>query len=123
MNEKKLEKIFNHYKKGYNLNTRFEYDIDGYKCSYKVDIDFISLGGKLLKGTFRKRLNIKSEKYVLILALLHEIKHAIDKDIIKNELKSIDISEYQYNSEYHDTTPFEVRADIFARQEFNKWSI
>jgi len=95
MNAKKLEKIFTHYKKKYNLNTRIEFDIDGQLCNYRVDIDFIHFGYKAIgTGTLQKRLNIQSKQYLYILALLHEIKHAIDKDILKDELKSFDTIRY-----------------------------
>ena len=124
MNTKKLEKIFEHYKKKYRLNTRIEFDIDGQLCNYRADIDFIYYGYKALeKSTLSKRVNIKGIKYLYILALLHEIKHAIDKKegILQNELKSFDVVQYWEKSDYHDTRAWELRADNFARQEFEKW--
>lgn len=118
---KKLQKIFEHYKKKYNLNTRIEFDVDGQLCNYRAGIDFIHFGYKALeKSTLSKRLNIP-KKYLYILALLHEIKHAIDKDILQDELKSFDVVRYHQSGQYHDSLSFEIRANNFARQEFNKW--
>jgi len=120
MNEKKLQKIFQYYKSKYRLNTRAEFDIDGDLCNYSPYYDFIHLGYKEVdKGTLSIRMGIKDKKYLYILALLHEIKHAIDKNILTDELKSFDISNKK--SEYHDTRIWEVRADNFAKKEFRKW--
>ncbi len=122
MNEKKLYKIFEHYKKKYKLNTRLEIEPKGLLCNYKPNIDFIYLGCEAIgEGNLAERLHLKTKKQFCISALLHEIKHAIDKDILENEIKSIDIIALQYNSEYHDTLPFEIRADNFARQELKNW--
>ena len=122
MNIKKLQKIFNHYKKKYKLDTRLEVEPKGLLCNYRPDIDYIYIGYEAIgKGTLSKRLNVKSKKYLYILALLHEIKHAIDKNILIDELKSFDLAQYHESGQYHDTRTWEVRADNFAKKEFKKW--
>jgi len=122
MKEKTLQKIFEYYKKKYKLDTRIKFDIDGQHWVYNYIIDFIYLGYKALgRGTLYKRLGIQGKKYLYTLALLHEIKHAIDKDILTNELKSCDWTQYHTKSDYHDTRAWEIRADNFAKTEYKKW--
>lgn len=124
ISEKKLNRIFNHYKKQYNLNTELDILQEGLTCKYHTGTDYIFFGIAYIifsKEGLQKRSKKKSDYNNILFSLLHEIRHAIDKDILEYEFKSIDLLEYQNNNEYHHSRPFEIRADNFARQELKRW--
>ncbi len=125
--EKSLLQIFKHYKKKYNLDTRIEFDNEGLICHYSLKIDFIEFGyGKIQElyntGQLRNRIVGKLKK-IFVFCLLHEIKHAIDKNLLIEEAKKIDFLRYNEDRKYHDNCIPEKRADRFARKELRKWGL
>lgn len=127
ISEKKLQKIFNYYQKKYNLNTKIEFDNEGISCHYKHRIDFIEFGYckiNALYSSYKLKARIKGNlKKVIVFSLLHEIKHAIDKDLLKEEGKKVDWVRYIEDREYHDNLIPEKRADKFAKFELSKWGV
>ena len=59
------------------------------------------------------------------MVILHELKHVIDWEYLHNQViqEHLDTNWKKYNDdiEYHDSRPFEQRAEEFAFAEFNKW--
>lgn len=127
ISEEKLRHIFNHYKIIHSLNTQIEFDEEGLACTYDIDSDFIDFGFlkvfEMHKSRgFKKRI-IGSLKRVLVFTLLHEIKHAIDKDLLGEETKTVNWVRYWEDDDYHDSIVTEKRADKFAIKELQQWGV
>ena len=130
MDIKYLEKIAEHYKKEYYLNTFIDICNEGLNTYYKTKADYIYLSLEYIRFLYDtddlfKRANIKNLKEAYIFGILHELKHAIDyknnTDRAEQELKNLDLSLYNSDRQYHHKQPAEIRADEFARQELGKW--
>jgi len=114
-----LEKIADKYKKEYHLSTRIDISKLGNYCYYNCKGDYIALALRYVQ--FRIGDNLRD----YIFALLHELKHAIDytksKESFEEEARWIDWAKYQESLEYHNSVPFEKRANDFAEKEVNLW--
>lgn len=128
ISEKKLENIFNHYKKQYNLNTELDILREGLNCYYSIGTNYIFFGVDYVvkaKKDLEKRSKRKDEIDNILFALLHEIKHSIeyntDREKFEKEFSIVNIGLYNSNDIYHHSRPFEKRADNFARRELKRW--
>jgi hypothetical protein len=126
-----LERIFNYYKKEYNLNTVLVIEPYLNDCFHRSFSNMIVLGLLYVKDENIKFSCPKFLKYSvqkrIILCLLHEIKHVIDwknnKEQFIKEKEETDFSAYGTDINYHNSRPFEQRAEEFAFAEVNKWGI
>jgi len=129
--------IFIVYRKRYNLNIDFELNDTG-QCYFYWNLFY---GGEKIvfdnnyvlnvwknpkrKQSLMKRSGRKKIGEIALWALLHEIGHAIDcqEDWSRyiREANIRDIKLYKSDVEYHDSLPFEKRADKFARTELSFW--
>ncbi|GAF84945.1 unnamed protein product, partial [marine sediment metagenome] len=70
-------------------------------------------------------INKYSKNKKPIFAILHEIKHAIDwkynKKRAYKEINETNYLLYKMNGDYAISTPFEKRANNFAKKEIRKW--
>lgn len=123
-----LQGIFDYYSIKYKLNADLDiitYGRSGY--SFKSSVITLAIDYyKFNKGTFIQRANLlKNSVYeVVVASLLHELKHVIDKKsgLLDYEIDNIiDCHKYQHELGYHDSCPFEKRADYFAVSELSKW--
>ena len=119
----KLQAIFNQYKRAYKLNT--ELDVyEGRACQYRPALDIIEfcpdhvLGDDLYEDIIY-RSGKNNDELLLVFALLHELKHAIDwyTGILKDEWSWVEHGLYNSDREYHHSCPFEKRADDWAKKE------
>lgn len=129
--------IFQDYKQTYSFNDRLvftdnSYDMAGVDHNNEILVLNISALSEFFadadnKDYIKSRFGlwiINKEKFI-IGVLLHEICHIIDRyydyKTFKSEHDAVDYYLYSCNREYHNTRPFEVRADNFAKQELKKW--
>jgi hypothetical protein len=128
--ESQLNKIAKYYKKEYNLNTNIDIVKIGCNTYFNYISNYIYFAIDYIKKDFavnkpEKRSGYKNLKYNLFFVLLHEIYHAIDyknnRNRWKREIKNIDTMLYFSDLIYHNSHPFEQRADEFARKELKKW--
>lgn len=129
--------IFVVYRKKYLLDINFEIN-DKRECYFRWSHGLgglkISFDGEYISSSWnnperRKRLIKRSGSMTLgevsLWALLHEIGHAVDcKENFSRYLRENEIAKhrvYRHSLDYHDSLPFEKRADKFARQELNFW--
>ena len=77
----------------------------------------------IIKKNIQQRLGHNKFKCISHLILLHEIKHAIDYCCgnLKFEWGKTNRCLYYTFARYHNSQPFEKRADEFARQELKHW--
>ena len=125
-----LYSIFKHYKKQYNLKTQLNIGNQLSTC-YNTKDDTINISPMQISNCvvgmtncFRLTGDICFRNKSII-SLLHELKHAIDwttnrKNCLKEDA-NIDVKLYFTNPKYHDSQPFEIRANKFMEEELNKW--
>lgn len=124
----KLNNIAEHYKKQYQLDTRFDILQEGFNCYFNRKGNYIYIALEQIDRqieSLKKRITYTDIQELYIFALLHEIYHAIDYKIdpikFDKEVSEINIGMYETDSKYHCSLPFEKKADEFARGELLNW--
>jgi len=126
-----LEKIAEYYNEKYNLNTFIDICHKGISTYYSIKGNYIYFSQEYVKNLynrqdFKKRIiNLKEINQAYIFCILHEIYHAIDykfnSNRYKQDLKNLNLLEYNTNRIYHNSLNFEIKADKFANKELKKW--
>lgn len=124
-----IKNIFEYYKIKYKLKSLqleiLEYGNTCYRFS--TDTIYINYNYDFLKeSTFPTRINEYNKYNLIIASLLHELRHAIEakSGLLQYEMTHLDFDRSAYSSQkYHDSVPFEKRADYFASIELNAWRL
>jgi hypothetical protein len=131
---KKIEALFNYYKKTYNLKTKLIIRIDNVTAfSFVIPFNYIICGKKeinqIKKVLNKKNISIECGKIrtsnfeeIICYHLLHEIGHAIDYNLNQKRFiaKSKNYEHFKSFKKYQNH-PLEKRADKFAYKEIQKF--
>lgn len=123
-----IKNIFEYYKLKYKLkdvqleileygNTCFRFSTNSIYINYNYDYK---------NSTFPHRIKEYNAYNLIIASFLHEFKHAIDAQsgLLEYEMTHLDFDRSAYsNQKYHDSVPFEKRADNFAINELSTWRL